>query len=216
MKKALLLLVTATFVFSQTLQEIIDRAEPGSKIELPAGRFWGPVIIRKPLILQGQGRDTVIDGNRSSKIITIYSSDVTIKNLTLRNGGRQRYSLDSAIFIGNSARVRVQNCKIENTLFGIILSLSDGCAILDNNISSFDDKVVDNRGDAIRLWRSDGNIIEGNRVFRSRDISLMRSDHNVIDSNRVEGSRYGVLLQNCKDIKVINNEIVSNYVGLLS
>ncbi len=216
MKTALFLLLTASLLFAQNLQNIIDRAVPGSKIELPSGRFFGPLTINKPLVLQGVGQDTVIDGNGSSKVITILSSDVTLKNLTIRNSGKQRHTLDSAVFIGNATRVRVEKCTVEDSLFGIILSFVHASAIVDNNISSFYENVVDNRGDAIRLWRSDGNILEGNRVFKSRDISLMRSDHNVIESNLVEDSRYGVLLQNCKDTKIEDNEIVSNYVGVMS
>ncbi|MCF6201532.1 MAG: nitrous oxide reductase family maturation protein NosD [Hydrogenimonas sp.] len=216
MKAALAISLSIALCFAQNIQEIIDSAEPGSMIELPAGSFTGPIVIKKPIVLKGTGAKTVIDGNGSSKIITILSSDVIIKDLTIRNGGKQRYSLDSAIFIGNASRVRIERCKIEDTLFGIILSLSDSCAILENNISSYEEKVADNRGDAIRLWRSDGNIIEGNRIEKSRDISLMRSDHNIIDSNIMKDSRYGIYLENCKDVNIENNEIVSNYVGIIS
>ncbi len=201
---------------AQSLQSIIESARPGSAIELPAGRFYGPITIKKPLILKGQGRATVIDGNFTSKVITILSSDVTIENLTIQKSGRQRHSLDSGIFISGARRVRIERCTIEDTLFGIILSRSDSSMIRENNISSYDEDVVDNRGDAVRLWLSDGNIIEKNRISDSRDLVLMRSDHNVIEANTVRRSRYGVYLQMCDDTKIAGNEILSNYVGVLS
>lgn len=216
---AILFLISAFYASAldaQTLQSVIDNAEAGSAIELPAGRFYGPITIRKPLILKGQGAATVIDGNFSGTVIKILSPDVTLENVSIRRSGKQRHSLDAAIFVGGAKRVRISRCSIKESLFGIILSRTDSSAITDNNISSYEESVVDNRGDGIRLWLSDGNIIEGNRLTLSRDLSLMRSNHNVIDSNIVERSRYGVLLQMCEDTRVVGNEILSNYVGIMS
>lgn len=201
---------------AQSLQDVIDNAPAGSSVELPAGRFYGPVTIRKPLVLKGSGSMSVIDGNGSGTVITILSSDVTIENLAVRNSGKQRYSLDAAIFVGGARRVRIHGCSIENTLFGIILSQSDGCRVRDNNISSYREDVVDNRGDAVRLWLSDANIIERNRITESRDLSLMRSNRNIIRSNSIRQSRYGIYLQMCEETNIRGNEIVSNYVGILS
>ncbi len=212
----LLAVLPQTAMGAGSLQDVIDNAPAGSTIELPAGRFYGPVTIRKPLILKGMGSLSVIDGNGSGTVVTVLSSDVTVKDIAIRNSGKQRHSLDAAIFVGGAERVRVEGCSIANTLFGIILSRSDSCAIRENNISSYREDVVDNRGDAVRLWLSDANIIERNRITGSRDLSLMRSDHNVIESNKITDSRYGVYLQMCEDTSVIGNEIVSNYVGILS
>ncbi len=198
------------------LQKIIDSSPAGSVIELPEGIFYGPITIKKPLILRGGGKKSVIDGNFTSKVITVLSSDVTIENLAIRNSGRRRHSLDSAIFISGTKRVKVERCRIEDTLFGIIVSRSDNTVVRENSISSYDEPVADNRGDAIRLWLSNGTIIEKNRISGSRDIALMRSDHNIIEANIIEGSRYGVYLQMCEDIRISKNRIFSNYVGVLS
>jgi len=203
-------------LFAQTLQSIIDSVEPGSAIELPAGRFYGPITIKKPLILRGRGAATVIDGNFTGTVIKIFSPDVTVENIRIVHSGKQRHSLDAAIFVSGGKRIRIHRCSIEESLFGVILSRTVSSAVTENNITSYEEKVVDNRGDGIRLWLSHANIIEKNRLIGSRDLSLMRSDHNVIDSNLVRESRYGVLLQMCEDTKVVNNEILSNYAGILS
>ncbi|WP_457592755.1 nitrous oxide reductase family maturation protein NosD [Hydrogenimonas sp.] len=199
-----------------SLQSVIDAAEPGSRIELPAGRFFGPITIDKPLILSGAGKSSVIDGNFSSKVITVLSSDVTIENIAIRNSGRQRHSLDSAVFVSGVKRVTIERCSIEDTLFGIILSYTADSVIKDNNISSYEESIVDNRGDGIRLWLSHTNLIEGNRLSKSRDLALMRSHHNVIRANVVKEGRYGILLQMCKDETIEKNEILSNYAGIFS
>ena len=197
------------------LQRVLSQAEPGSRIELPAGIFHGPIVIDKPLILSGKGRESLIEGDGNGSVIKILSSDVTIENLSVSKSGKQRYSLDSGIEIDRAERVAVRGCDIFETLFGIVVSDSRDISILDNNITSYPLKVVDNRGDGIRLWGSHHSRIVGNRLFRSRDLSLNRSDHNRVEGNIVTQSRYGVLLNGCRDLNVSCNRLLSNYVGIL-
>jgi len=218
MKKIILFLFCFVIsgLFAGKLQSIIDRADPGSKIVLPVGVFKGTIHITKPLILEGQGKGTVIDGEDKSSIINIDASNVTIRNLTVRNSGHQRYRLDSAIVVNNVNYVTIEKCNLENILFGIVLTNTQKSIIKGNIITSYQESVVDNRGDGIRLWRSHYNMIANNSLKYGRDLSLTRSNHNVIDANRITNGRYGVLIQMCKDVKVLNSVIHSNYVGILS
>lgn len=58
-------------------------------------------------------------------------------------------------------------CRHHKTLFGIIMSDASNSTILNNTIKSYNEKVVDNRGDGIQLWNSNSNIIKeivSNRV----------------------------------------------------
>ena len=63
MKKILVLLFCVVGIFATTsLQQIINQAKAGSKIELPQGIFMGNILIDKPLIIIGQGKKTIIQG----------------------------------------------------------------------------------------------------------------------------------------------------------
>ncbi len=198
-----------------TLMDIIAKAKVGSKIELPSGVFQGPITINKPLILTGIGKKSVIQNNNKGTVITITSPDVTISNLTIRGSGHQRYSLDSGIKVIKSSHVVIKNCDFNRTLFGIILQDSFNSKIINNTIKSYKEKVVDNRGDGIRLWGSHNNLISKNRLFHSRDISLNRSNNNTVRNNIIKNSRYGILINMCQDISVVANIINSNYAGIM-
>lgn len=212
----ILSLILSSFLYaSQSLKQIIKQAKAGSKIELPSGHFKGPIVIDKPLILTGIGKKSIIENNASGTVITITSPNVTISNLSIKNSGHQRYSLDSGIKIEKSSHVLIKNCYFKNTLFGITMQDTTSSKIINNNIKSFNEKVVDNRGDGIRLWNSNDNLILGNKLMQSRDISLNRSNNNTIKNNQIEKSRYGVLLNMCRNISVVSNKITSNYVGVM-
>ncbi len=199
---------------NQTISQIIAQAKPGSKIELPKGVFKGPITIDKPLILTGTGKQSIIEGNGIGTVITIKSSYVTIENLTIKGSGRQRYSLDSGIKADNALHVEVKNCYFDKILFGIIFHNISNSKIINNFIKSYKEKVVDNRGDGIRLWGSHDNLIAKNHLYESRDISLSRSNHNKIIDNTLEKGRYGVLCDMSSDIAINSNKIYSNYAGI--
>ncbi len=210
----LLLFAMPLWLFASVVQEVIDRAEPGSMIELPPGRFSAPLVIGKPLILKGSGASTVIDGNGSGTLLVIRAADVTIRDLRLTNGGRQRYRLDAAIDARNADRLHIERCRIDRTLFGLRVENSRDIRVTDNDISSWPEPVTDNRGDGIRLYRCDGAVIVRNRIMHSRDLSVTRSQHLLIENNRVEHGRYGLLLQKVSDTKVRRNTLVSNTAGI--
>ena len=208
--------VFCTFLLAnQTLADIIKQAKPNSKIQLPIGVFKGPILIDKPMVLIGAGKKSIIQNDGNGTVITITCPLVTISNITIRNSGHQRYSLDSGIKVEKSSHVVIKNCNFEKTLFGIILQDSSNSKILDNTIKSYGYKVVDNRGDGIRLWNSNHNLIVGNKLLKSRDMSLNRSNNNIIKNNTIVKSRYGILLNMCQNISISSNIITSNYVGIM-
>ncbi len=217
MKKVIffyILFFVSQLLASQTLSEIIALAEPGSKIELPKGVFKGPITINKPLLLVGSGKKSIIENSENGTVITINSPGVTIKNLTIRKSGHQRYSLNSGIKADNASNITIENCNIHETLFGIVFHNIKNSKIINNTIKSYKQKVVDNRGDGIRLWNCDNILIKGNTLFESRDIAINRSNHTKIIKNTLQNGRYGILIDMSQNTSVSLNKIYSNYVGI--
>jgi len=190
------------------------QAKSGSKIELPKGVFKGPIIIDKPLVLTGIGKESIIENDGNGTVITIKSSHVTVENLTIRGSGHQRYSLDSGIRADEALHVEIKNCNFSRTLFGVVFHNTMDSKIINNTIKSYKQKVVDDRGDGIRLWGSHNNLIENNHLFKSRDISINRSNHNKIANNTLKNGRYGILINMSNNLTIISNKIYSNYVGI--
>jgi len=60
---------------SNPLQDAINSAEAGSKLEIPSGVYKGNIIIDKPLILDGKDRSAIIEGDGKGTVITIKSSN---------------------------------------------------------------------------------------------------------------------------------------------
>ena len=197
------------------LQPVIDAAPAGSRIDLPPGKYRGPIHINKALILQGSGSSTVIEGTGQGSVVGIHASHVTLRSLTLRRSGRRRETMDAAIQIERASDVEIEKCRIEDALFGILAQESRRIRLLGNDIASIPEKVVDNRGDGIRLWGVTQAEIRGNRLHRSRDLSIIRSRNLLLDSNSIARSRYGILLEMDRNVTARRNRLVHNYAGIL-
>ncbi|WP_353662239.1 nitrous oxide reductase family maturation protein NosD [Hydrogenimonas sp. SS33] len=211
---SLLILLTAS-VNAASLQKVIDAAPSGARIDLPAGVFHGPVVIDKPLILAGAGMEkSVIDGGGSGSVVTIRASHVTLEKLTLRRSGRRRDTLDAAVKVAGVSDVTVRKCRMREDLFGVVVETSRHVKILDNDVRSYDDKVVDNRGDGVRIWGSNDVTVEGNRFEQGRDIAVTRSHDVQVLKNRIRNARYGVLLDMSRRVNVEGNDIADIYAGV--
>jgi len=195
------------------LQKIIDSVKPNSKIKLPAGRFIGNIVIDKPLILEGSGEKTILDGNNNGTVITITSSNVKIRNLKIINSGSEHERVDAGIAIKNSMFCEVSNCKIENALFGIDLQNVHNSIIKNNYISSKNFE-LGLRGDGVRLWYSNDNKLTNNHLYKSRDFVIWYSHGNLIANNIGEFGRYSLHFMYAGRNIVKNNIYKHNSVGI--
>ncbi|WP_201352851.1 nitrous oxide reductase family maturation protein NosD [Hydrogenimonas urashimensis] len=202
-------------VYAQSLQSVIDAAPAGARVDLPSGVFRGAIVIDKPLMLVGSKKgESVIDGGGGGSVVTVRASHVTLKNLTIVGSGRRRDVLDAAVKMAGVADVTVLDCRMKKDLFGVVVETSRDVKILDNTIRSYRDKVVDNRGDGVRIWGSHDVKVEGNRFMQTRDIAVTRSYDVKILKNRIRNARYGVLLDMSRQVEVKGNDITDIYAGV--
>lgn len=213
LKTGLLLSSILCIMHANVLQEAIDRAEPGSKLELPPGEYRGNIVIDKPLIIDGIDRSAVIAGDANGTVIKIRSSYVTLKNLTIVGSGSNHQSIDAGISIKDAEHVTVDNCKIDDTLFGIDMEQVRNSKIVNNWIRS-KPYSLGLRGDAIRLWYCIDNNISYNHVTHSRDVVVWYSHGNVISYNFGEYSRYSLHFMYAGRNEVLYNTYEHNSVGI--
>ena len=213
--KAIVLAIVMTHLLfaNNLLQEAIDKAKPGSLLELPSGVYHGNIIINKPLIIDGKNQNTVIEGDGNGTVITISSSDVTVKNLTIRHSGAEHERVDAGISMEKVQHCSVQNCKIVDCLFGIDMSEVRKSEIIGNYIESkpFDLGI---RGDGIRLWYSNDNHLSENHLYKSRDFVVWYSHGNLIEKNIGEYGRYSLHFMYTGKNIVKNNSYKHNSVGI--
>ncbi len=203
-----------------TIQDAIDNAKEGSIIKLKAGVYEGNVIINKPLTLIGVEEGVIIDGLGVGSVITIQSSYVTLKNLTITNSGDRPDLLDAGVQLSGNltdgkpvSQCEISHCTITNSLLGINMEIVTNSLIHDNFITSknYD---LGLRGDGVRLWYANDNIIRKNHLYKSRDMVVWYSHGNLIEENLGEYGRYSLHFMYAGKNIVRNNVYQYNSVGI--
>ena len=202
-----------TLLNANVLQDAIDKAPEGSILKLPAGVYKGSITINKPLTILGKEDGVIIDGEGSGTVIAIKSSYVTLKNIRVTNSGNMHHKLDAAITVADAKQCEISDCVIDNCLFGIDMQMVSNSIIQNNTITS---KNVDLglRGDGLRLWYSNDNIVKKNRLIRSRDMVVWYSHGNLIEENYGEWCRYSLHFMYAGKNIVKNNTYKYNSVGI--
>ncbi len=194
-----------------SFQELVDTAEPNASLSPPPGTYAGPVIVDKPLTIDGQHQVT-IDGGGKGTVVVLDTDGATLKNLHLTNSGNSHNDIDSGVQLRGNFNV-VKNNRIDNCLFGVDIQQSSNNVVKQNWISS---KAVELglRGDAIRLWYSFNNKVIDNEFHDSRDMVVWYSRDNVLSGNKGTGGRYSMHFMYSQYNLVENNEFRENSVGI--
>jgi len=177
----------------------------------PPGRYMGRLEITKGVVLDGQGKVTV-DAGGSGTVLVVRANNATVRNMHLVGTGTDHNAEDAGIQVRGNNNV-IKDNRIEDALFGIDLQQSYHNIIRRNYISS---KKLDLglRGDSIRLWYSDDNLLEDNEIYNSRDFVLWYSKRNRVTGTLHSGSRYGMHFMFSADNVIENNRFINNSVGI--
>lgn len=194
-----------------SFQELVDAAAPNAILSPPAGTYSGPVIIDKPITIDGR-HEVVIDSGGKGSVIILETDGAVIKNLHLTNSGDLHDNLDSGVQIRGNFNV-VKDNLIDNCLFGIDIQQSNNNLVKRNEISS-KDVDLGLRGDAIRLWYSFNNKVLDNYFHDSRDMVVWYSRDNTLSGNRGTRGRYSMHFMYSQYNLVENNHFWDNSVGI--
>ena len=206
-------LLLLTILNANILQDAIDNAPEGSILKLPAGVYKGNIIINKPITIIGIEDGVIIDGENKGTVIVAKGSYITLKNLNIINSGDRHENLDSAIKLSDGKQNEISDCTIKDCLFGIDLQMVNNSIISNNKITSkkFD---LGLRGDGLRLWYSNDNIVKNNSLIKSRDMVVWYSHGNIIEENYGEYCRYSLHFMYAGKNIVRNNIYKFNSVGI--
>jgi len=194
-----------------SLQVLVDAAEENSVLEPPPGIYAGPVVVDKPLTIDGRNQVT-IDGGGKGTVVLLDTDGATLKNLHLTNSGNSHNDIDAGVQVRGNFNV-VRDNRIDDCLFGVDLQQSANNIVRGNQISS---KAVElgMRGDAIRLWYSVQNQITDNLVRDSRDMVVWYSKDNRIAHNDARRGRYSLHFMYSGENEVTDNRFEDNSVGI--
>ena len=202
-----------TLVNANLLQDAIDNAPAGSILKLPAGVYKGNIIIDKPITILGLEDGVIIDGENEGTVIKAKGSFITLKNLKIINSGDRHERLDSGIQLSDGKQNEISDCIIDNCLFGIDIQMVSNSIISNNKITSKDFD-LGLRGDGLRLWYSNDNLVTKNSLIKSRDMVIWYSHGNTISENYGEYGRYSLHFMYAGKNYVTNNTYKFNSVGI--
>ncbi|HMZ83703.1 MAG TPA: nitrous oxide reductase family maturation protein NosD [Rhodocyclaceae bacterium] len=191
-------------------QVLVDAAAPGATLRPAPGTYAGPVTIDKPLTIEGDG--VTIDAGDRGTVMLVHAEGVTLRGLHLTGSGDSHDTDDSCLDVRGSRNV-FENLVIDNCLFGIDLKQSNRNVLRGNRITS-KPRDLGVRGDGLRIWYSNDNLIEGNQVTDSRDMVAWYSNRNTFRGNVGRRSRYSIHFMFADGNVVEGNRFYDNSVGV--
>jgi len=200
----------------RSVQQSVALARPGDTVVVSAGVYAEPTIeIDRPLVLVGRG-NAVLDGANATHILRITASDVTVRDLTLRNVQLSHVDDRAAIHVGEAQRCRLENNTIANAFFGIYLARTSGCVVRGNVLTGRSARSEGDAGNGIHLWTAQDVEISDNRITGHRDgiylefANRVRALRNVSERNL----RYGLHFMFSDDCAYEGNTFHANQAGV--
>ena len=195
-----------------SFQELVDAVEEGGTLTPPPGIYAGPVVIDKPITIDGENKVTIDAGGKGT-VVLLDTDGATLKNLHLTNSGESHNDLDSGVQVRGKFNV-IKDNLIDDCLFGVDLQQSEHNIVRRNRISSKTEFGLGQRGDSVRMWYSFHNKITDNVITDSRDMVVWYSAENIISRNTASGSRYSLHFMYSRYNKVEGNRYFNNAVGI--
>ena len=194
------------------LQALIDATPVGGTLRLAPGSYAGPATISRGMTLDG-GRQAVIVGDGKSTVLSVAANGVTLRGLRLTGSGDSHDRIDAGILLEGDDH-RVEDNQLDDVLFGIHLKRVNRSRVTGNRVTG---KQLEQamRGDAIRLWYSQRNLIEGNRFIRARDLTFINSADNRIIGNHFTDGRYGMHIVFSPRLRIERNRLTDTGTGIV-
>ena len=195
-----------------TIQAALVDARDGDTIEVRPGAYAGPLIVDKPVTLDGVGWPSV-DGGEQGTVVELAAPDIVFRGFEVRGSGVEPERNDSGIR-ASGARIVVENNRLRDVLFGIFVDRADDSVMRGNDVTSKEQYDLGRKGDAIRVWYSQRVTVENNHVHDARDVVLWYSTAAAVHDNRIENSRYGVHFMYSDGAHIERNRVLNNSVGI--
>jgi len=222
-----------------SIQQAIDAAEPGSTVYVRAGTYVENLIVNKSITLKGEEKESTIVSGNGNTVIQLEADNITVENLTIRDGGFSYNTNSGVISIGHSNNSILNDIFLDN-LVSIYLNQSNSNIIAENTITGAtqwyyielensndnivrDNSMINNTGYGILLLSSHSNLVDNNSVTGVENsanfevgIDAESSFNDTIQNNIVKYNRYsGIMLRSTRDL-VLDNLVSSNNFGIYS
>ncbi len=196
------------------LAAAIAGAGAGDVLILAPGRHDGPVVLDRPVTLDGRGEAT-LDGQGQGDVIRVTGPDVTVRGLTLVGSGSEHPVVDAGVKLDRSAeRALIENNVMIENLVGVHVFGATDSVVRGNTIVGRQDHRINNRGNGIYVWNAPGTLVEGNDIRFGRDgIFANASRDNIFRDNLMRDLRFAVHFMYTNMSEVSGNVSIGNHLG---
>lgn len=196
------------------LSAVLKAAAPGDRIRLKPGRHDGPLVLDKPVTLDGEDGASIV-GNGKGSVVTIEAEKVAVRGIAVTGSGMNLSTLDSGIFAARTATgAIIENNTLTGNLFGIYLHGAKDSLARKNVIVGLKDGRMSEFGSGISVWNAPGGKVIDNDISFGRDgIATMASKKNVFSGNRFRDLRFAIHYMYTNDSVISGNVSTGNSVG---
>jgi nitrous oxidase accessory protein len=196
------------------LQAALAGAEPGAHLVLEPGRHDGPVILVRPITLEGAPGAGIV-GTGVGSVITVTAPDVTIRGLAVSGSGQDGRAVDAGIrLLKGATRALVEGNHLSGNLHGIDIHGAKDAVVRGNTVIGSDFHRVNDRGNGIYVWNAPGAVVEGNDIRLGRDgIFSNASRRNVFRDNIFRDLRFAIHFMYTNDTEISGNISIGNTLG---
>lgn len=217
------------------LQAMIDAANPGSTLVVPAGTYTGNFVVTTSISLVGE-RGVVLDGRGEGTVLTIAAPDVDVSGIVVRGSERFPVGAPSGILVKRGGhRAHLHDLEVQDSYMGITVQRARdvviervrvvGSGIISGELHAVSDVSGDAqeeveptklRGDGIWLFDSERTIVRDSEIVTVRDgVQLTYGTGCVIEDVRVADSRYGLHDMYAADVTFRGNDLSGNLSGIV-
>jgi len=209
------------------IQDAIDNANIGDNIYVFSGYYIGNITVSKSLRIIGEDPDTtIINGNGEVIIVNIIANEVKISGFTLEKGKTMGIRMEwrDSIILSNltikNMREGIFNWMNSNIIIDNVSFLSNDIGIGVNNVCNCNITHCMFSGNDLGI--SDGGfystthdgslyIIQNIFIHNYRAIGLyyciVSNGRTLVRRNTFNQNQYGITLDNCKKVDIIENNI---------
>lgn len=196
------------------LRATLSQAQAGDVLRLAPGDHDGPVVLDRPLTLDGAGKARIV-GNGKGSVVTVTVPDAVVEGLTLTGSGLSQESLDAGVKLTRAAHNAViRNNRILDNLTGVDVHGAKNAVVSNNLIEGRRDLRLNERGNGIYVWNAPGLVAEFNTIRFGRDgIFVNTSPRDTFRNNRFEDLRFAVHYMHGNSGTIENNVSKGNDIG---
>ncbi len=161
------------------LEDLLAGVEDGGRLSLPPGTYHGPVVIDRPVVIEGQDLPLVV-GDGSGSVITVRAPGTVLRGIGVRGSGPGPTGNPAAIRI-EADDVRVEDTVVEGAYMGIAVAGAFRTALVDNVV----------RGRAHAPIGDDSHATDHDGATDEHHDTGGHGDHTSADANHAGGHDHG-------------------------